>query len=145
MSPNTRAVSEILPLVRRSMAPMTSRSTSSTAAARFLGFVGRLTDPLPFDGAPRDGAERSAERLSGSIVPPCGLIATARWTSFLNWRTLPGHQDPIEQVECRRTQMHVRFAEPLARFAEEVGAQVGNLLAPFAEWRHMDPDHAEAV
>src|SRR6185295_4585498 len=51
VSPRTLAVSEILPLVRLSAVPMTSRSTSSTAAARLRAPVGRLptteTTPAP--------------------------------------------------------------------------------------------------
>ena len=41
--------------------------------------------------------------------------------------------------------MDVRLAEPLERLAQEERAQVRDLLAPFAQRRHVNPDHAEAV
>ena len=41
--------------------------------------------------------------------------------------------------------MDVRLAEPLRRLAQEVGAQMRDLLAPFAQRRHVDPDDAQPV
>src|SRR5262249_4164906 len=51
----------------------------------------------------------------------------------------------IEEVECHGAEMNVRFAEPLAGFAEEERAQVRDLLAAIAKRRHMDPDDAQPI
>src|SRR5690349_16268543 len=58
---------------------------------------------------------------------------------------VPGPPVSREQVEGAGAQMHILFALAFADIANEVGAQVGNLLASLAERWNMDPDHAQAV
>ena len=50
-----------------------------------------------------------------------------------------------EQVEDVRTQLHVLLPEAFDGVAQEVGAEVRNLLAPLAQRRHVDADHAQPV
>ena len=144
--PRTRAVSEMLPRVRSSVAAISSRSICSTAAARFPGSSARRVsaDVVPAPAARRwrreigrqvFGFDRAARRAHGdralNLVPQLPHVARP--------------PIPREQVERRRAQVDVRLAEPLARVAQEERAQVRDLLAPFAQRRHVDADHAEAV
>src|SRR5688500_11401705 len=50
-----------------------------------------------------------------------------------------------EQIERRRTEVHVGFGEPFRGLAKEERAQVRDLLATLAERRHLDANHAETV
>src|SRR5688572_5653048 len=50
-----------------------------------------------------------------------------------------------EHVERRRAQRHFGLREAVARLPQEEGAEVGNLLAPRAQRRHLEADDAEAI
>jgi len=51
----------------------------------------------------------------------------------------------VEQVECPRTQMHVRLAESFGGLAQEERAQVRDLFAPVAKGRNVNPNDIQAV
>ena len=79
------------------------------------------------------------------MVPPLGLSATARWISFFSCRTFPGHQYCANASSDWRAQLDIGLAEPIAGFPQKKCAQVRDLLAPFAERRDVDADHAQPV
>src|SRR5687767_9780657 len=49
----------------------------------------------------------------------------------------------VEQVQRFLTQPYARLSKPLGRIAHEERAEMGNLLAPLAERRHMDTNHRQ--
>ena len=87
----------------------------------------------------------AGDSRSGVIRPAAGAIATARWISLRSWRTLPGHGNVSNRSSVSGPEAHVRLAQPLARLAQKERAQVRDLLAPLAQRRHVDADHAQPV